>query len=161
MKKALAIFGVTALCGAALPSTTLAASSGDRTDFAFFDTTNPDNGDTGVACGVRRGSTLKPMAFTYYISISNWSDSTQVLRVVYGDGDFLRFQILPHDSIQITQAAGSTKGIDDTIRVFAEGLTAGPDAIAGSISIITGPAARPHPLVSSETFCVTLSTPMP
>lgn len=90
--------------------------------------------------------------------MSNWSDELKFLRVVYADDDIVRYQIPAHTSFSLTQAAGGTAGVDDLIRVFAEGAV--PSGLAGSMSILTVAAAKPHPSLGGN-FCTTLTTPAP
>ncbi len=70
-----------------------------------------------------------------------------------------RYQIQPGTSLHLTEAAGGTKGINDVIKVFAEGTV--PTGLAGSISMITGSAARAHPTLGGQSLCVTLTEPIP
>ncbi|OGQ82766.1 MAG: hypothetical protein A3F90_06880 [Deltaproteobacteria bacterium RIFCSPLOWO2_12_FULL_60_19] len=131
------------------------AAGGQRSDFALFDGTQTD---TGAACGAKLGSSNNVVPFTYHIAVSNWSAATRVLRVVYADGDIVRYQIPPNGSFSLTQAAGGTAGVDDLIRIFDEGPA--PLGLAGSMSILTVAAAKPHPSLGAN-FCVTLTTPAP
>lgn len=136
------------------------ASGGLRTDFALFDGSDPTSGETGAACGARLGGTTNgAVAFTYHVTVSNWSDAVKVLRVVYKDGAIARYNILPLASFSLTQAGGGTLGVDDVIRVFAEG--ASPSGLAGSMSILTEASAKPHPFLGGTNLCVTLTTPAP
>jgi hypothetical protein len=134
------------------------AAGGERTDFALFDGTDPTNGETGVACGAQRGQSGRAISFTYFVTVSNWSSSVKVLRVLYADNEEMaRYQIPPNTSFSFTQAAGGTTGVDDLIRVFAEGPA--PSGLAGSMSMLAPAAAHPH--ADLDSLCVTLTTPMP
>ena len=145
-----------------VPALTVAApaAGGQRSDFALFDGTDPASGETGVACGATLGSSTQAVAFTYYVTVSNWSTSVKVLKVLYADGvEQARYLIPPQTSFAFSQAAGGTAGIDDAIRVFAEGPT--PSGLAGSMSALLPAAAHPHPLLGGANICVTLTTPAP
>ena len=149
----LSVAVIVQVAGAAAP-----AVGGLRTDFALFDGTNPTPpSDIGAACGAKTGSSNNPVAFTYHVAVSNWSDSPKVLRVLYADGDVARYQIPARSSFSFSQAAGGTAGVDDLIQVFAEG--ASPTEIAGSMSILTEAAAKPHPKLGSD-LCKTLTSPI-
>jgi hypothetical protein len=137
------------------------AAGGNRSDFALFDGTNADPllFEYGAQCGAKLGSSNKAVAFTYYVTVSNWSDEVKVLRVLYADGEEIaRYQIPPHTSFSFSQAAGGTAGVDDWIRVFGEGTA--PVGLAGSMSALFPAAAKSHPSVGTN-FCTTLTTPVP
>lgn len=135
------------------------ASGGLRTDFALFDGSDPLSGETGVACGAKLGGTTNGVvSFTYHVAVSNWSASGKVLRVVYNDGAVARYNIPPLSSFSLSQAGGGTLGVDDVIRVFAEGAT--PSGLAGSMSILTEASAKAQPSLGTS-LCVTLTTPAP
>jgi hypothetical protein len=163
MKRTSAVItiGLIALLGwGALASAGGPAAGGQRSDFALFDGTDPTSGETGVACGARLGSSTNPVAFTYYVAVSNFSETVKIIKVLYADGvEQARYQVPPFSSFSFQQAAGGTAGIDDAIRVFAEGPT--PSGLAGSMSILAPAAARAHPLLGGANLCVTLTTPAP
>src|ERR1044071_3657816 len=120
------------------------AGGGERSDFALFDGTNPQAVEFGAQCGATLGSSKNAAAFTYYVTVSNWSDTLKILRVLYADGEEMaRYQIPPHTSFSFTQAAGGTAGVDDLIRIFGEGTA--PVELAGSVSATFPAAAKPHP----------------
>jgi len=149
------LLALSAAPNAAPVASAATASGGTRTDFALFDGTDPASGETGAACGAKLGGTTNnPVAFTYHVSVSNWSDSLKVLRVVYRDGAMARYQIPPGTSFSLTQSAGGTLGVDDVIKVLAEGPK--PSGLAGSMSILTEASAKPHPSVGTS-LCVTLT----
>ena len=132
------------------------AAGGERSDFALFDGTNPAAIEFGAQCGAKLGSSGQAVAFTYYVTVSNWSDTLRILRVLYADGEEMaRYQIPPHTSFSFSQAAGGTAGVDDWIRVFGEGPA--PVELAGSMSASFPAAAKPHPSVGTN-FCTTLTT---
>ncbi|HEX2386784.1 MAG TPA: hypothetical protein VHL99_09485 [Candidatus Binatia bacterium] len=130
------------------------AAGGQRTDFALFDGTDPTSGEVGAQCGATLGSSKNSVGFTYYVTVSNWSDELKVLQVLYADGEEMaRYQIPAHTSFSFSQAAGGTAGVDDWIRVFAEGTA--PSGLAGSMSIFAPAAAKPNSNVGQD-FCTTL-----
>jgi|GEM_PF-1663708 hypothetical protein len=132
-----------------------AAAGGQRSDFALFDGTNPQTLEFGAQCGATLGGS-QAVAFTYHVTVSNWSDTVRILRVLYADGEEMaRYQIPPHTSFSFSQAAGGTAGVDDLIRVFGEG--AAPVELAGSMSATFPAAAKPHPSIGQD-FCATLTT---
>lgn len=131
------------------------AVGGGRSDFALFDGTDPASDEIGAQCGATVGSGKNAAAFTYYVTVSNWSDEVKILRVLYADGEEMaRYQIAAHTSFSFTQAGGGTAGVDDWIRVFGEGEP--PSGLAGSMSIAVPAGAKPHPSVG-ENFCTTLT----
>jgi hypothetical protein len=149
-----ALFAATMTQAGYAQTNLLRASGGDKTDFALFDGTDPTALEAGVACGAQKGGG-DAVPFTYFVTISNWSGAVQVIRVRYNDNqEIARYQIPPDSSFSFSQAAGSTTGVDDVIRVVAE--TAPPSGLAGSMSLITSGAAHPHPDLGGENFCITL-----
>jgi hypothetical protein len=160
MKFKIALFSslfVIALSAASDAAQKGSAAGGERSDFALFDGTNPQAVEFGAQCGATLGSSKNPVAFTYYVTVSNWSDTLKILRVLYADGEEMaRYQIPPHTSFSFSQAAGGTPGVDDWIRVFGEGTA--PVGLAGSMSASFPAAAKPHPSVSADSFCTTLTT---
>ena len=139
--------------GASARTATIAGQ--DRTDFALFDGADPTTLETGVACGAQQGGGA-PIPFTYFVTVSNWSSSVQVIRVRYNDNvTIARYQIPAGSSYSFTQTAGSKAGLDDVIRVVAE--TAPPSGLAGSVSFLSGAAAHPHPELGGDSYCVTLT----
>ena len=125
------------------------ASGGERSDFALFDGTNAEDPDAGVRCGARLGGN-NVSAFTYHIAVSNFSNDVAYLRVTYADDDLVRFAIPALSSFSLSQAAGGTKDVDDTITVTSE--TEG--ALAGSVSVMVHSSAKPP--AGQDSFCVTL-----
>jgi len=131
------------------------AAGGGRTDFALFDGTDASAPEAGVECGAVLGTSKNAVGFTYYVTVSNWSDELKVLRVVYADGEEIaRYQIPAHTSFSFTQAGGGTPGVDDLIQVVAEGPL--PSGLAGSMSISVPAAAKPNPAIG-EDFCATVT----
>ena len=93
-------------------------SKRSKADFALFDGTNPDNvanatppqTTTGVVCGAshKGGDALKPnKEFTYYFSVTNFDGVDHECKVIYTDGDFVRYKIPVGTSLNINQAGGS------------------------------------------------------
>ena len=145
--------------GAQAASKGAPAAGGQRTDFALLDATNPIPPiDIGAACGARLGSSGNSITFTYFVTVSNWSDTPRVLRVLYADGDIARYQVPAHTSFSFSQAAGGTVGVDELIQVFGEG--ASPNEFAGSVSILTEAAAKRHPKLGMD-LCKTITAPIP
>src|SRR5258706_13711575 len=62
------------------------AGGGERSDFALFDGTNPAAIEFGAQCGAKLGSSGQAVAFTYYVNVSDLSDTLKVRRVLYADG---------------------------------------------------------------------------
>ncbi len=85
---------------AAIPTAFAAATpaaGGERSDFALFDGTDPTANEIGAQCAARLGSSKNAVAFTYHVTVSNWSDGVKILRVLYADGEEMaRYQIPPH-----------------------------------------------------------------
>ena len=156
MKIPISVFALLLVFAVSVPSHAAPAAGGDRSDFAMFDGTNPAEIEYGAQCGAKLGNSGQAVAFTFYVVVSNWSDTTRILRVLYADGEEMtRFQIPPHTSFSFSQAAGGTAGVDDWIRVFGEGPA--PVELAGSMSATFPAAAKPHPSVGTS-FCTTLTT---
>ena len=76
------------------------AAGGDRSDFALLDGTDPTANEIGAQCAAKLGSSQNAVAFTYYVTVSNWSSSVKILRVLYADGEEMaRYQIPPNTSL--------------------------------------------------------------
>lgn len=107
-----------------------AANAGDKSDFALFDGTNPDNTDPGALCGAGKPNDVKKgKSFSYYIAVTNDGASDGEIRVIYTDGDFVRYKVPQNQSFSLTQAGGGPGGFDKAIRVDADA------DISGSVSI--------------------------
>jgi hypothetical protein len=107
-------------------------ASADRTDFAFFDGSNPANApNAGAVCRARQG-------FTYHVTVANWGSAGEV-RITYADGDFIRFPIAAGASFSMTQAAGRNDA-SRAVRVSNGGSAA---QLAGSMSASTTEAPAP------------------
>jgi len=156
MKASIALFSLLLIFAFTAQSHAAPAAGGERSDFALFDGTNPIDVEFGAQCGAKLGNSGQAVAFTYYVTVSNWSTVTKVLRVLYADGqEMARYQIPAGTSFAFSQAAGGTAGVDDWIRVFGEGTA--PVELAGSMSAKFPAAAKPHPSVGTS-FCTTMTT---
>jgi hypothetical protein len=101
-------------------------ATADTSDFALFDGTNPANQpNAGAICGSNS-------AFTYHLAVQNWGSAGEV-RIIYADGDFIRFQLGAGQSFSLSQAAGNKRGHSRAIRVSNGGSAA---QLAGSLSVI-------------------------
>lgn len=155
MGRRLLVLAVACLTAFPVPAAAGPATGGQRSDFALFDGTDPTSGEVGAACGANTGSSHHPVAFTYFVTVSNWSDTTKVVRVLYADDEEMaRYQVPAGTSFSFSQAAGGTAGIDDFIRVIAEGPA--PSGLAGSVSMLAPAAAKPRP--PRRNLCFTLTT---
>ena len=105
------------------------ANAGEKSDFALFDGTNPANTDPGALCGRSKPDDLiAGKAFTYYISVTNFGVADAEFKIIYTDGDFVRYIVPVGESFSMSQAAGGPGGFDAAIRVDADA------DIAGSVS---------------------------
>jgi hypothetical protein len=131
------------------------AAGGQRADFALFDGTDASGQEVGAQCGATLGSSKNSAGFTYYVTVSNWSDELKILDVRYADGqEVARYQIPAHTSFAFSHAAGGTPGSDDLISVFGEGSA--PTGLAGAMSIQVPAGAKPH-TSQGDDFCATLT----
>src|SRR3989442_9231479 len=104
-----------------------------NSDFALFDGTNPNNRPgSGAVCGTAAGGPQTPVFFTYHVSVSNWSNSTAVLRITFTDGDITRYQIPAGSSFSLTDEGGSNAN-NSAIRASIEnnGQLAGEASATG------------------------------
>jgi hypothetical protein len=88
------------------PSAT--AASGKVADHSLFDMTS---GDLGATC---RTTTSSP--FIVYLSVRAINGPATV-RVRFQDGSFIDFPLADNESFSLQQAAGTTDGVDNVIRV--------------------------------------------
>jgi hypothetical protein len=114
-----------------------------RSDFALLDV-----GDTSVQCGAKRGN--GPASFIYFVAMTNVSGAPAAMRVIYADQDSVDYQVPIGGSFSFSQAAGSTKNVDDVVTVIS--VPAG--ALVGSMSALVDPGAQPHPSLSPS-YCTT------
>ena len=128
MKRAL-VLPFLAIGFVGLPGSWTVASAADKADFALFDGTNLDNSDSGAVCGAKRPDNIQEnKSFTYHVTVTNFSTADGEIRVIYRDGDFVRYVVPAGRSFSLSQAGGSRGGFDAAIRVDSD-----PD-IAGSVS---------------------------
>ena len=115
----------------------------DKSNFALFDGTNPANTDPGAICGANKPENIKAnKAFTLHVGVSNFSGSTKEFKVIYTDGDFVRYQVPAGTSFNLSQAAGGPGGFDAAVRVDSD------DGMTGSVSAI-----------GSKVFCFSCDEP--
>jgi hypothetical protein len=88
------------------------AATGKVADHTLFDETS---GDTQAQCRTTTGG-----AFIVYGSFRAITDDA-VLRVTFQDGDFVDYPIPQDTSFSFQQAAGTTAGVDQRIRVTSVG----------------------------------------
>ena len=88
------------------------AATGKVADHALFDQTS---GDNAVQCRTTTGG-----AFIVYGSFRA-INADAVLRVTFQDGDFVDYPIPQDTSFSFQQAAGTTLGVDQRIRVTSVG----------------------------------------
>ncbi len=109
------------------------AGNGEKSDFALFDGTNPDNLDadeqTGALCGIARGNRLQlRKSFVYYVTVTaDDPDVDREVRVVYLDGDFVRYKIPLDGSFAFAQAGGAGE-FDAAVRIVVD------KNVSGSVS---------------------------
>lgn len=105
-------------------------------DFSFFDNTNPATPSQGIQCTARK-------AFEYHISVSDFGNSANVLRITYADGDFVHFNTAAGGTQQLSGfARGGTvsQGFPDRcISICAET----PGKLAGQMSVKTDSSSQP------------------
>jgi hypothetical protein len=115
MKKRFAI-GVTlalVVClGLYLTGSSAGAATGKVADHTLFDQTG---GDAAAQCRTTSGG-----AFTVYGSFRA-INADAVLRVTFQDGDFVDYPIPQDTSFSFQQAAGTSAGVDQRIRVTSVG----------------------------------------
>ena len=140
------------------------AHAGTKSDFALFDGTNPLNldaaGKTGAICGMtnKSGDELKPLkSFVYYVTVT--VDDAVVdreIKVVYTDGDFVRYKLTNDQSFSMSQAGGS--GVfDAAIRVVADKNVSGSVSIQGKKSFFNRVfCVSCDELADGDAFCDTI-----
>jgi len=98
----------------------------NKTDFAFFDGSNPANQpNEGAECTVKGPATL-------HASVTA-SGSNGVVRLTYQDNDFVQFPIAANGVLQLTQAIGGTPGVSRRVRLSDDGTGAN---LVGALSVI-------------------------
>lgn len=133
MKKLTALTAAAALVAAIGFVGTAHAGNGEKSDFALFDGTDVANLDaddqTGAVCGIAKGNKLqKKKSFVYYVTVTADDETVdREVRVVYLDGDFVRYKIPLNGSFAFAQAGGSGE-FDAAIRIVAD------ENVSGSVS---------------------------
>jgi hypothetical protein len=94
------------------PHSATAAVTGKAADHSLFDMTS---GDLGARC---RTTTSSP--FIVYLSVRAINGPATV-RVLFQDGSLIDFPLAADESFSLQQAAGTTNGVDDAIRVRSAG----------------------------------------
>jgi hypothetical protein len=106
---------------------TVASAKGQKSDFALFDGASTP---TGAVCGAIPGKSAKIKEFTYYVATGNFGGSPAEFKVIYPDGDFVRYLVPAGESFSLSQAAGSGE-FDSAIRVEAAAGLAGSASASG------------------------------
>jgi hypothetical protein len=121
MRKRLLMFGLPVIAVLAVGIYTLMPSAGavvtgKVADNALFDQTS---GDTTVFCRTTNGGAFEVnMAFRAI-------NGNAVLRVTFQDGSFVEYPIPQNTSFSLTEAAGTTAGVDKKIVVTSAGSPPG------------------------------------
>jgi hypothetical protein len=133
---------------------TILASAGGASakQGAAFALLNGPGGDTSVQCGAKRGS--GPASFVYHVTMTNVAVEAGAVRVTYANGTFVDYQIPAGGSFSFSQAAGSTKNVDDLITVSATA----PAVLVGSMSVLLDTGAQAHAALAPS-FCTTTGAP--
>jgi hypothetical protein len=105
-----------------------AATVGKAADHSLFDQTS---GDTGARC---RTTTSSP--FISYLSVRAINAAATV-RVLFQDGSFIDYPLAENESFSLQQAAGTTDGVDNSIRVRSAPGSAG--SLVGWVSASRAP----------------------
>ncbi len=108
-------------------------------DFALFDGTNPANlgpgGQTGALCGVADDGVLQlEKSYTFYVAVTADTEEATEVRVVFTDGDFVRYKLPTNGSFSFSQAAGSNE-FDVALRVVADANVSGWVSAQGKAGI--------------------------
>jgi hypothetical protein len=116
------------------PWTLANAGPRPKADFAIFDGTNPATEAPpfgGAECAVKH-----PATFSATVTAHS-SGPDGFVRATFADGDFVQFPIKSDGSFSFSQAIGSTKDVDDRIRISNGGDAAGA-RLVGWVSVIGG-----------------------
>ncbi len=116
------------------------AASGKIADHALFDQTS---GDVGARC---RTTTSSP--FIVYLSVRA-INAPATVRVLFQDGDFIDYPLAQNESFSLQQAAGTTNGVDNAIRVRSAPGSAG--ALVGWMSASRAPGTSTRVLCNTIT----------
>jgi hypothetical protein len=126
MKKRLAGLAVAVAAVAAVALVVLwpasAQTAGKIADHALIDQTG---GDIYVQC-----RTTNSRAFDVHAALRAFGGDVTV-RVVFQDGDFVEYHVAQNDTLSFSQAAGTTDGVDNRIRIRKSG---GAGSIVGWVS---------------------------
>jgi hypothetical protein len=98
------------------------AVSGKVADHALIDQTS---GDTYIQC-----RTTNSRAFDVHATLRAFGGDVTV-RVLFQDGDFVDYSVAQDDVLSLSQAAGTTDGVDNRIRIQKSG---GAGSIVGWMS---------------------------
>lgn len=131
---------------AAILASSGAASAKQGAAFALL---NGSGGDTSVQCGAKRGG--GPASFVYHVTMTNVGPGAGTVRVTYADSTFVEYQIPAGGSFSFSQAAGSTKNVDDLITVSSGTGTA---VLVGALSVLLDTGAQAHATLAPS-FCTT------
>jgi hypothetical protein len=104
-------------------SEAVAAPGGKVADHSLFDQTS---GDVGARC-----RTTNSRAFIFYLSVRA-INAPATVRILFQDGDFIDYPLAANESFSLQQAAGTTDGVDNRIRVRSAPGSAG--ALVGWVS---------------------------
>jgi hypothetical protein len=89
---------------------------GKVADHSLFDQTS---GDAGARC---RTTNSRP--FIFYLSVRA-INAPATVRILFQDGDFIDYLLAQDESFSLQQAAGTTNGVDNAIRVRSAPGSAG------------------------------------
>ncbi len=138
------------------------AKSGEKSDFALFDGTNPANLDandkTGALCGIAKGGNpnkrlLRGKSFVYYVTVTADDPSVdREVRVVYTDGDFVRYKIPLDGSFAFAQAGGAGE-FDAAIRIVVDKNVSGSVSARGNKGVF---CLSCDELGDGDAFCDTI-----
>ena len=138
------------------------AKSAEKSDFALFDGTNPANLDandkTGALCGIaKKGNPNKPLqnrkSFVYYVTVTADDPSVdREVRVVYTDGDFVRYKIPLDGSFAFAQAGGAGE-FDAAIRIVVDKNVSGSVSARGNKGVF---CLSCDELGDGDAFCDTI-----
>ena len=111
------------------PGTAVAGGPKGFSDFALFDGTNPDNldgdGQTGALCGVADDGVLQiEKSFTFHVAVTADTEDAKEIKVIFRDGDFVRYKLPTNGSFSLSQAAGSNE-FDVALRVVTTANVSG------------------------------------
>jgi hypothetical protein len=92
------------------------AGGGKVADHSLLDQTS---GDTGARC-----RTINSRPFIFYLSVRAINAAATV-RIHFQDGSFIDYPLAENESLSLQQAAGTTDGVDNRIRVRSAPGSAG------------------------------------